>query len=258
MHLLIGLVSLTSVLAQQIQVQPQPAGGEPPVKSNEVQLAEPKAEDLQKIASGLASESFKIREKSQAALAKYARQFPNKVKEGLAPSYLESVDAEVRYRLAEVIYDAVVDEMEHSGFLGIIMLNSAITVNKKMVSSIQVSQVLKDSAAARAGVRSGDQIIQVDELTFDGVPRARQPGAVAGRFRTSASLELFKDYIGGRKKGTKVTLKLQRNVGGKPRMLEVDVRLGRRTRDLMEDHERVQEERFFDQWLKSRQEEAKP
>ena len=69
MHLLIGLVSLTSVLAQQIQVQPQPAGGEPPVKSTEVQLAEPKAEDLQKIASGLASESFKIREKSQAALA---------------------------------------------------------------------------------------------------------------------------------------------------------------------------------------------
>ena len=41
-------------------------------------------------------------------------------------------------------------------------------------------------------------------------------------------------------------------------MLEVDVRLGRRTRDLMEDHERAQEERFFDQWLKSRQEEAKP
>ena len=257
-HLLLGLLSLTTAFAQQVQVQPQPTESEPVVQPAASQLAEPNVEDLQKIASGLASESFQIREKSQAALAKYARQYPGKVKEGLAPSYLDSVDAEVRYRLAEVIYDAVVDEMEHSGFLGIIMLTSAITMDNKLVPSIQVSQVLKDSAADRAGVRAGDQIIQVDDLTFDGVPRARQPGVVAGRFRTSASLELFKDYIGGRKKGTKVKLKLQRNVGGKPRMMEVDVRLGRRTRELMEDHERVEEERFFDQWLKSREAEAKP
>ena len=257
-HLLLGLLTFTSAVAQQqVQVLPQPTGAEPPTQSPEVQLAEPTVEDLQKIATGLASESFQIREKSQAALAKYARQYPEKVKEGLAPSYLESVDAEVRFRLAEVIYDAVVDEMEHSGFLGIIMLTSAITVDNRLVSSIQVSQVLRNSAAARAGVRSGDQIIQVDDLTFDSVPRGRQPGVVGGRFRTSPSLELFKDYIGGRKKGTKVKLKFQRNVGGKPRMMEVDVRLGRRTRDLMEDHERVQEERFFDQWLKSREEEVK-
>ena len=258
MLLLLGLLALASASAQQIQVQPQTAESEPPTKVSEEPLAEPKVEDLQKIASGLASESFQIRERSQAALAKYARQYPDKVKEGLAPSYLESVDAEVRYRLAEVIYDAVVDEMEHSGFLGIIMMNSAITLENKMVPSIQVSQVLKNSAAARAGVRSGDQIIQVDDLTFDKVPSPVKPGAIAGGFRTSPSLKLFQDYIGGRKKGAKVKLKIQRNVTGKPRVFEVDVRLGRRTRDLMLDEERLKEERFFDQWLQSRKAKAKP
>ena len=86
---------------------PQPKAEEP--------LAEPTPAALRKLSTGLASESFEIRERSQAALSKYALQYPEVVKSALGKDFLETADPEVKFRLADVIYDAVVDYMEHSG-----------------------------------------------------------------------------------------------------------------------------------------------
>ena len=232
----------------------------PAEQAEDIPLAPPTAEALRQLAGGLASEHFEIRDRSQAALAKYSRLYPQEVKDGLAQDYVDSLDPEMRYRLAEVIYDAVVEGMEHSGFLGIIMLPSIAIVEDLRVPSIQVNTVLPKSAAAEAGLRPGDQIIQVDDLIFDapGGAAPRQPNVFRGGFQTDENLNKFKDYIGGRKKGTKVTLKVQRRVGNELRMLDVDVRLGKRARDLMEPAERTEEERFFDQWLQNRRSEAKP
>ena len=137
--------------------------------------------------------------------------------------------------------------MEHSGFLGIIMLASSVQIEGKVVASIQINQVLLNSAASRAGLQARDQIIQVDAMTFDAAPanRARQPL----RATNSPNLLKFKDYIGGKKNGAKVQLKVQRIVDGQLKILEVDVRLGRRTRELMDSDEKRQEELFFDQWM---------
>lgn len=244
----------------RLQPAPQPAAE--PVA--EKPLPEPKGEDLQKLASGLNSDSFEIRDRSQAALAKYARLYPSKVKESLAEDFLSSVDPEVRYRLAEVIYDAVVDDMGHSGFLGIIMEPSTVTIDNQLTSSIQIREVLKSSAASRAGLQVRDHIIQVDGHHLSKIPAdlgaALEAQAQAPQLRgrpTDLNTKRFQTYIGGRKKGSKVTLKVHRAVGREFRTLEVDVRLGRRTRDLMLPAERAEEERFFDNWIKSNQTEAK-
>ncbi len=218
-----------------------------PQLAQEEPLAEPTAGELRQLVGGLASESFAIRERSQAALRKYAEQHPLVVRKTLANDYVESLDPEVRYRLAEVLYDAVVDDMVHSGFLGIIMRPRNVVIDRKSVSCIGVDSILPNSAAARAGLQLGDEIIQVDNLTFNAMPMVRQQGQIP--VQTSPNLLKFKTYIGGRKQGTEVTLKIRRIVDGKATIFEVPVRLGRRTRDLMEPEELRAEDEFFEKWL---------
>ena len=246
-----SIFSSTAVVGQFVAPAPGPQSEPTTDPTTEVEpLAEPTKEALQQLVGGLASESFEIRERAHAALDKYAAQFPEVLRESLSKDYIDSVDPEVRYRLAEVIYDAVVEDMEHSGFLGIIMLSSSVQVDGKVLASIQVNKVLLNSAASRAGLRSGDQIIQVDEMTFDAAPIKRPQ-----QFRARAdapNLLKFKDYIGGKKHGAKVHLKIQRVVNRQLRIIEVDVRLGRRTRELMDPEEKRAEDLFFDQWMESR------
>lgn len=220
-----------------------------PVAEEETILPEPSVAEMRKLVGGMASEVFDIRERSQAALSKYAQQHPDAVRDGLAKDYVDSLDPEVRYRLAEVLYDAVVEDMEHSGFLGIIMIQSQAVVNGRVQGSVQVSKVLPNSAAARGGLRPGDQIVQVDDLTFKRPPPNQLP---VQRVENSPNLLAFKDYIGGRKKGARVVLKIQRLVDRKSTTIEVPVRLGRRSRELMEDEELRAEDRFFEDWLQNR------
>jgi hypothetical protein len=213
-------------------------------------LAEPSKAELRQLLAGLTSENFAVRERTQAALARYAREFPEVVKEGLAEDYAKAFhDPEQRYRLAEVLFDAVVEEMGHRGFLGIIMYERSTEIEGRRRPSILVREVGEGSAAARAGLRPGDQILQVDDLQF--VPNAR----VQGQFRAPATaslsqnMERFKAYIEKKKKGGEVNLKVARESGGISQMLDVKVELGRRPRELMEPAERLEEDRFFEQWL---------
>lgn len=253
--LLVGLLWGSLAQGQQPRPAPPQAPNTPPPTGQEIELPtdtvveaplpKPSAAQLRQLAGGLASENFSIRERSQAALSKYASQHPETLKKALAKDYVDSLDPEVRYRLAEVIYEAVVEDMEHSGFLGIIMQSADVQVAGRVKSSIAVARVLPNSAAARAGLRVGDQIIQVDDLTFSpSAPLVRQQVRVAGQ--TSPNLTKFKNYIGGRKKGTEVTLQVQRSGAG---VVKIPVQLGRRTRDLMEPQELKAEDQFFEKWL---------
>ena len=240
-------------LSEPVEAQDVPAQ-EPPVSEAveaEGVLPVPTVADLRQLATGLGSESFEIRERSQASLAKYARQHPDAVRDALVKDCVSSPDPEVRYRLAQVLYDVVVEEKEHNGFLGIMMTPSNVLISGRIAPSIQVNDVIKDSAAAGAGLQPLDQIVQVDDVKFRPAPLNQPRGASA-----QGNMRRFMDYIAGRKRGTRVRLKIQRN-GRQSEMLEVGVELGRRPRELMEEEELRATDQFFDNWLQQQAKDLK-
>ncbi len=244
---------LAGEVAEALEEPEAPVGGEDsPIAPEEgPALPEPRLAELRHLVGGLASESFAVREGAQAALARYAEEHPDAVKRGLAEVYMSSQDPEQRYRLAEVIYDAVVEEMAHSGFLGIMMHERPLLVQGKQSASILVREVGKGSAADRAGLRPGDHILQVDDLRF--MPNNRPVPGGAGLLASSTyspNMTRFKSYIEQQKKGAEVNLKVIRSAGGAEDVMDVKVKLGKRPRDLMEPAERLEEEQFFEKWLK--------
>ncbi len=234
--------------------EPQPVApnvGFPPaipteIEPEEEKLPEPTVKQLEQLVAGLGAEAFDIRERSQAALDKYAKQYPELLQKTLVSPYLKSSDPEVRYRLGKVVYNAVSEEIPHSGFLGILMMGSQTVLDgRKVVGSIRISQVLPNTAAARAGLRMGDHIIQVDKMTFNTMPPQQQAVPAINH----PNLDKFKTYIGNQKEGSSVDLQVRRYDAGKQRDLKVRVNLGRRPADLVDKGEADRKERYFDQWL---------
>lgn len=217
-------------------------------------LPKPTAAALRELLSGLSSDSFDIRERTHVALERYSKEHPQALREALALDYVQAVDPELKHRLGEAMYEAVVDSMDHSGFLGIIMRQGFVDE----LPCILVDDVLPHSAASRAGLRPGDHILQVDDLKFDPLPlRNGQQVRLFGA--TTPTLTKFKEYISGRKRGTPVDLKVQRGIAEGARILNLNVRLGRRTRDIMELSEPIElekQERYFDQWIRRQAMEA--
>ena len=220
----------------------------------EEKLPKPSAKELQQLVGGLGAESFSLREKSQAALDKYASQYPKEVQKGLVSTYLEATDPEVRYRLGSVVFTAVSEDIPHSGFLGILMTGSQTVLDgRKVVGSIRISQVLPKTAASRAGLRAGDHIVKVDEMTFNTMPPQQRAVPAANH----PNLDKFKTYIGNRKEGSSVNLHVRRVDRGKQRTLEMQVYLGRRPANLIDKGEADRKEQYFDQWLTGERERLK-
>ncbi len=244
--LLLSALLVTSVMGQTQTPgasSPAPAPSAETPAPEETPLPEPSDQELRQLAMGLGAEAFEIRERSQAALSKYVGLYPKKVREVLGVTYVKNLDPEIRNRLGEVIYDAVVDQMEHNGFLGIQMNTSQTALeNRRFVSSIVVIEVLPNTAAHKAGLLPGDQIIQVDDMTFKTLPPAQ--ARVVGR--EHPNLKQFKEYISGKKEGQPVNLKVRRS----NKTLNMSLNLGRRARQYMETPELEKEDRFFENWLR--------
>ena len=216
--------------------------------AQEETLPLPSNEDLDQLVAGLGAESFALREKAHAALEKYSKHYPEHLKTALLPKYQESTDPEIRFRLVSVLFKSFRQEMRNTpkGFLGIWMHSQRVVVKgKKAVGSILVRQVMVGSAAEQAGLRAGDKIIAVDDLTFpipvarQGRPAPLQPSLVQDH------VDKFKSYIESKQRGDKVTLKIQRQ----QQQLSIDVQLGKRPAHLTDRSQEAKEERAFDQWI---------
>lgn len=205
-------------------------------------IAPPREGDLTKLVAGLAADSFAVREKAHSALNQYAKHHPEAIQEPLLDTYLSTEDAEVRYRLEAVLFESVKAEFRDRprGFLGIKMTASLVQDAGKMRGSIQIEDVIPDTGAARAGLMRGDNIVAVDDVTFETL------NAPARRSISNANTQKFKQYIESKQEGDQVKVKVRRQ----QQDLTLTVRLGNFP-DYLRNNQPIEEELHFDNWLES-------
>lgn len=163
--------------------------------------------------SELGAERFAVREAAQASVLKWAReQDEGAVRSELFHQSQAAVDPEVRARCLAVLKELVSDDYlkEGEGYIGIRMQDEFANFpgDPKPRGVIRVTQVVPDSAAAKAGLLLNDLIGELDGNVW-----REQPVSIP-----------FGEKIRQRKPGEKVRLTVLRE--GK--VVEVVVTLGRR------------------------------
>ena len=162
--------------------------------------------------SRLGSEKFRDREDAQAELLKWAREQSEPAVDELLRQSRVAENPETRERCLAVLRDLVNDEylMDGEGYIGIRMQDeiAAVPGDNEARAVIRVTEVVKDSAAHQAGLKTGDLIAGLnDEVWKEGV----------------ASLP-FSERIRQFKPNSKITLNVLRDKD----LLKVEVKLGRR------------------------------
>lgn len=160
----------------------------------------------------LSAEDFRKRETAQEELLAWARQHPAGAMDELFRLSRVAPEPETRERCLAVLRELVNDEFSRDGegFIGISMRDELATVpgDPKPRGAIRVVQVLRDSAAARAGLRLNDLIVGLDELVW----------------REEAPSQPFSDKIRGMKPETRISLKILRDGD----LVALEMKLGRR------------------------------
>jgi len=212
--------------------------------------------------ANLRSEEFRKRESAQAELLAWARKQPESGMDELLRHSREDDDPEVRQRCLDVLKELVNDEYLETGgegFLGVQMGNALMLgvpgmqepsvtipgdpVRRKVVN---VTLVLPDSAAKRAGLQANDQIVQMGDLFW----HEGDPGDAS---------TILRERIRRLKPNTKISLKILRD--GK--LMDIEVKLGRRplNADMMlfgnqpfdvEAAEQAAKDAYFRRWLEGR------
>jgi S1-C subfamily serine protease len=146
-----------------------------------------------------------------------------------------------------VLRELVNDEYSRDGegFIGISMRDELAQVpgDPKPRGAIRVVQVLRDSAAARAGLRLNDLIVGLDDLIW----------------REETPSRTFSEKIRGMKPETRITLKILRD----GELVSTEVKLGRRPlvaespfldqRNLdLKAAEKAAKDAYFRRWLERR------
>ncbi|GEM_PF-1251349 len=178
---------------QGAEADPPPAAGQREGRDVE-ETAFPFEETLLR----LGHEDFQIRREAQEALLAWGREDLEAGIERIHEVFRRTEDPEIRLRAREVLKRLVIEKQPWGGqgYLGIQMQAAQVKGEKgKLRPAILVTEVREGTAAEEAGIRVGDMILAVDELTFQGVD-ARLP---------------FGDYIKSRKPGDLVVLSIRRN-----------------------------------------------
>ena len=197
--------------------------------------------------SKLNSEVFQQRELAQADLLAWARTRPGEAMDALFRQSRMAGDPETRERCLSVLRELVNDEYlrEGEGYIGIRMQDELANVpgDAGHRAAIRVLQVVKDSAAEKAGLRMNDLIVGLGDQVWN---------------EGGASLP-FSGLIRQMKPNSKVSLKVLRD--GK--VVDVEVTLGRRPliadsvfpdeRGIdIEGIEKSAKEAYFRRWLAQR------
>jgi hypothetical protein len=195
----------------------------------------------------LKSEEFGKREAAQEELLAWARLQPEAVMDELFQQSRVADDPEVRGRCLAVLRKLVDDEYskDGEGFIGIEMRDEELVLpgNAKSRGVIRVTRVVRDSAAAKAGLQLNDLILGFDDHVWD---------------EKLISLP-FREQIRQLKPNSKIKLNLMR----KGKLLSLPVTLGRRPPmvDNLPFGERVEDpaaveqaakDNYFRHWLERR------
>lgn len=160
----------------------------------------------------LKSEEFQKREAAQAELVDWARLQPEAAMDALFQQSRVADNPEARERCLAILRELVNDEYskDGEGFIGIEMRDEALVLpeDAEPRGVIRVTNVVRDSAAAKAGLQQGDLILGFDDHVWN---------------EKLISLP-FREKIRQLKPNSKITLNIVRN--GQPMNLQVI--LGRR------------------------------
>lgn len=170
------------------------------------------AEIPREIISRLNADAFRERENAQSELLAWGRAMPQARVTHILQAADDHPDPEIRERCLAVLHDIAVDEYlrDGEGFIGIRMGDEMAEVQrgKGLLAVMRVIEILKDSAAEKAGLQVNDLIYKLDGKEW--VNGAASPD--------------FMQTIRRLKPGDEVKLGLMRD--GKLRELRVE--LGRR------------------------------
>lgn len=164
----------------------------------------------------LASDDYPTRLAGKSELLKFGIDHPDTILNALADPYFAASDIDLRTQLRMLIWNTIRFDLNDRpiGFVGIQMSDSSIfEAQGKVRRTVQVLQVIEDTAAAKFGLRFGDHIVEVNKMTFDNGGRPS---------------EKFQQYIQQLTVGDPVKLKINR--AGKD--LEIDIDLGERPLNL--------------------------
>jgi hypothetical protein len=164
------------------------------------------------VLSRLGVEDFKERMSAQGALVEWARAQPLEAKDWLFSRSVNDPSPEVRRRFTAVLRELVIDDFKKDGegYAGIMMMALQIQMpgDPGVRMGLNVSLVIPDSAAAKAGLVVGDVITEAgDQMWHD-----------------ATAVELFTQWVRGHKPGQKIMLKVLRNGN----FIPLELVLGRR------------------------------
>jgi len=117
----------------------------------------------------LASNKYKERIAAQRLLIAAGEKHTAPILELAASSWQASEDPEVRFRLHEVMEQVVRAHIyDHPpGYLGILMIAGQSLHERKTIGVIRADEVRDDSPAEKAGLRSDDEIFELEGRRFD-------------------------------------------------------------------------------------------
>ncbi len=196
------------------------------------------------ILSDLGSPEFRVREEAEAKMLEWGRSRREASMKVLLVKVHTAQDPEVRERCLEILKKLVNDEYlkDGEGFIGISMLDEIANVpgdpNPRQV--IRIRQIIKGTAAEKAGLQLNDLIAGLDGDVWRAAPAA----------------DTFSQLIKKKKPGTKVVLKVIRD----QKLKTFDLVLGKRlvSADLLmmggsgidgQAAEKAAEENYFKRWL---------
>lgn len=194
----------------------------------------------------LSSDDFKVREEAQNKVEQWARELSTEAIAPLFEQYKQLKSPEARSRIESILKEQVILKRFGAGpgFVGIRMQDGNVQVNGQVVPAVGVIEVVKDSAAERAGLKIGDHVVGIDKVQFgdDNLGRVAPSLVFSNYVRTKAANDVvdLKLLRNGEILDVKVTLMAMPD---KVRQQQMDMNL----------HDsgttETEKERYFQRWL---------
>ena len=188
------------------------SGTQPPAETSGPEVLDFSQPRFEELCRQLADERFKVREGAQEELHRMLHQTPadrpNPVEAACYEAWAQTADPEVRVRLEEVLADFAVNLWGPKPSMGLsVVIEKAFNEEGEMVSRLRIQAVASGSGAEKAGVKTGDFILGMDDVRLDGDADAKAKLAA---------------MLGERRPGERVTVKLAR----KDQAMNIQMTLG--------------------------------
>jgi len=160
----------------------------------------------------LAADEFGDRERAAEKLGDWAKDHAGEARERFFLESVNNPEPEVRKRCRTLLREMVLEEFRRDGqgYVGIQMGQIDVPIQGENAFGVQVSSVVKDTPAEKAGMKAGDVIVELDGK------RWTQPGATTA----------FQKEVMSRKPGDEVPMRIRRR--GEEGLVELKVKLARR------------------------------